>query len=74
MIAAYFKAQHINKHSGGMVIAPWEIEPGYPLEEWVEAALKLSTVQSIRDRNEAQQRYMEKFRRGHKDYAHHYRN
>lgn len=57
-----------------MVIAPWEIEQGYPLEDWVETALQLSTVQTVRARKKAEAAYLENFRRNHKDYAgHHYK-
>ncbi len=69
MLVAFFEAAHINLHSGGAVIAPWEILPGYPLDEWVDAAIALSDVPAIRKRIEAQKQVFEKARRAHKDYA-----
>lgn len=74
MLAAFFEAQHVNLHSGGAVIAPWELLPGFTLSDWVEAALQLSKVPNLRARIKAQNDFLERERRKHKDYAvHHYR-
>ena len=69
MLMAFFRAQHINQHSGGAVIAPWDLEPGHSLEEWAEAALELSSLPTLRSRIKAQQQVFEKARREHKDYS-----
>ena len=75
MLAAFFQAQHINQHSGGAVIAPWDIEPGHSLDEWAEAALMLSDLPFIRKRKKAEQQVFEKVRRENKDYSRiHYRH
>lgn len=69
MLVAFFDASHINLHSGGAVIAPWDLLPGYSLDEWAEAAVALSDVPRLRRRIEAQKQVFEKARRAHKDYA-----
>ena len=74
MLVAFFEAQHVNFHSGGAVIAPWDLVDGYSLDEWTEAAKQLSTVPDIRKRRKAEQKYFEKFRRTHPQYSkYHYR-
>ena len=74
LFKAFLQARVVNIHSGGAVIAPWELLPGYSEEEWIEAAMALNTVPAIQKRKKAEQQYFEKFRREHKDYARiHYR-
>ena len=71
---AYFEAQHINLHSGGAVVAPWDLLEGYSLDEWAEAARLLSDVAGIRKRKKAEKDYFEKLRRKHPNYSsYHYR-
>jgi hypothetical protein len=69
MLIAFFQTQHINLHSGGAVIAPWDLLEGYGLDEWADAAKALSDVPVIRKRIRAQQAVFEKARRQHKHYA-----
>ena len=69
MLVAFFHAQHINLHSGGAVIAPWDLLDGFSLDDWVEAAAMLSRVPAIRRRFLAQKKVFEAARRKHKDYA-----
>lgn len=66
---AFFKAQHINLHSGGAVVSPWDFLEGYSLEEWAEAADALSHVPALRRRIQAQKKVFEDARRRHKYYA-----
>ena len=75
LLVAFIEAQRINAMSGGTVIAPWDIEPGHPLEEWTEAADKFSELPQIRSRMKVQADYLKRWRAEHKDYARrHYRN
>lgn len=69
MLLAYFQAQHVNQHSGGAVIAPWELVPGHTPDEWAEAAVQLSQVPSIKARKKAADAFFEKRRREHKNYS-----
>lgn len=69
MLVAFFRAQHINAHSGGAVIAPWDLLEGYSLEEWAIAAKMLSMAPDIRKRLEAQKKVFEKARRKHPHYS-----
>jgi hypothetical protein len=74
VLLAFFDAQHINHHSGGAVIAPWDLLEGLTLFDWAEAAMMLSDVPKIRKRNEVQRKVFEKVRRQNKHYAQiHYR-
>lgn len=66
---AFFQAQHLNYQSGGAVVAPWDILPGYELTDWIEAAMRLNDVPALRSRRKAQDEYLMKWRRSHKDYA-----
>lgn len=65
---AFFLAQHINQQSGGAVIAPWDIEPGYTVDEWSEAARVLSEVPSLKARSKAFEQVFEKARQSNKHY------
>ncbi len=69
MLVAFFQAQHLNFHSGGSVIAPWDLCEGYSLPEWAEAAKALERVPAIQQRIEAQKKVFEDARRRHKYYA-----
>jgi len=51
------------------VIAPWQIEPGYSVEEWTQAALALSELPSILKRKKAAEQIFENVRKKNKDYA-----
>ncbi len=74
MLVAFFEAQHINTHSGGAVIAPWDLLDGYSADEWAEAAKMLSRAPEIRRRKKAEQQVFEKARRAHPNYSRlHYR-
>jgi hypothetical protein len=63
------EAQRLNGMSGGAVIAPWDIEPGHDLEEWLEASELFQNLPNIRNRIQAQDNYLNQWRRSHKDYA-----
>jgi hypothetical protein len=69
MLMAFFQANYLNVHSGGAVIAPWEILPGYSISEWIDAAIALNDVPNIRERIAAQKKVMEDARRRHPTYA-----
>ena len=74
MLVAFFEAQHINIHSGGAVIAPWDLLEGYSVDEWADAAKQLSDVPNIRRKHKAEQAYFEKIRESHPNYKkYHYR-
>ena len=74
MLMAFFQAQHINIHSGGAVIAPWDLLEGYGPDEWADAAKQLSSVPEIRKRKKAEQQVFEKARKAHPNYGKlHYR-
>jgi hypothetical protein len=69
VLVAFFEAQHINHHSGGAVIAPWDLLEGYDLDEWAEAAKRLSDVPALRKRIRAQKAIFEKARKAHPNYS-----
>jgi hypothetical protein len=74
VLVAFFEAQHINHHSGGAVIAPWDLLEGYGVDEWAEAARQLSDVPALRKRIQAQKQVFEKARKAHPQYSkYHYR-
>lgn len=70
---AFFRAQHINQHSGGAVVAPWDLAEGYSLDEWAEAALLLSDVPARQRRIKAQQDVFMKARKAHPNYSKYHR-
>jgi len=72
-MTAYFAAQHVKHHSGGAVIAPWDIEPGREMHEWVQAAVLLSQVPQMRNRRKETEAYLLKRRKAHPQYSK-YRN
>lgn len=69
LLAAFYKAQHINTHSGGPVIAPWQIEPGYEVQDWIDAALALSNLPAIVNRKKATEKIFDQARAKNKDYS-----
>lgn len=50
------------------MIAPWDIEPGHPLDEWGEAAMALAELPSLKSRRKATEQVFEKVRQGNKHY------
>lgn len=70
MFMAFIEAQRLNRLSGGTVIAPWDIERGFALEEWLDAANALTEdLPVVQERKLQHERIFNKRRRAHKYYS-----
>ena len=69
LLAAFFLARMMNLQSGGAVIAPWEIEPGYEMEDWIDAVQMLEDVPKLQRDQRATDEFLKKRRKAHPYYS-----
>lgn len=62
---AFIRARRFNALSGGAVVAPWDLEPGHTVDEWIDASRALDDVPNIKGRQTAQETWIQKFRQEH---------
>ncbi len=67
MLAAIFEARAINQHSGGAVVAPWDLDR-LP-DEWREAFLALNGIQAAAREKQRVEGLFEAFRQKHPTYG-----
>lgn len=51
------------------MVAPWDIQPGYDLEDWIDAAVTLSEVPHIQRSQSELGDYLKKRRAAHPNYS-----